>query len=321
MSRTDLIHRIAHLVGHDILTVQEARDGWPGFATAATAKGALAIALYAAPVTLSHRARDAVERRVQNPGQGRPIVQHEGRMPLLLGIWEEEGVPVIAAYDPVRRTGHETRWSAFIGLDCLRRAARIGWAEEVNADGERLIAFTPPAFAAFAAVLVGDDNVSQKLRALASESQGLLPLNGMGEERERRTLSSIVRDARFRGLVHAAYNGRCAMCRIGLNLVEAAHLYPACADGSPDEVWNGVALCRNHHGAFDSHAVAIREADMAIVFHPSILDAAQTDPVAAAFVSSTLPFLAPPAPGHPGPAREMLRRRHLHFAPRYDWLR
>ena len=75
--------------------------------------------------------------------------------------------------------------------------------------------------------------------------------------RARIATSRLLRDARFRKKVVSAYDARCAMCGLDLDLVVAAHILPVAAPGSMDIVPNGIALCENHHRLFDSHRVLI----------------------------------------------------------------
>src|SRR5262245_2694936 len=103
------------------------------------------------PVTLwlgvigrSHRGRDEVERRFQNPGTDRPIWIDSEALPLLLGLWHEDEIvsvptPVVVSVDPFRREGRRTRFSVFVGLDALLDASLGGWWEGENSDGERLL--------------------------------------------------------------------------------------------------------------------------------------------------------------------------------------
>lgn len=77
----------------------------------------------------------------------------------------------------------------------------------------------------------------------------------MPRRRSTRTYEGIVRSTVFAHQVLAAYGELCAVCgqplRIGtFNELEAAHIVPVVGRG-PDQVWNGVSLCRRHHWAFD----------------------------------------------------------------------
>ena len=70
--------------------------------------------------------------------------------------------------------------------------------------------------------------------------------------------------ARFANDVMIAYNRRCVVCGLelpkiggmGRSGIEAAHILPW-ADFDLDVVTNGLALCRNHHWAFDSRIITL----------------------------------------------------------------
>lgn len=76
--------------------------------------------------------------------------------------------------------------------------------------------------------------------------------------RERVAASRLTRDARFAALVKDQYGHGCAVCGVQLDIVEGAHIIPVREAGSSDNVWNGIALCPNHHGLFDASAFVIR---------------------------------------------------------------
>ncbi len=70
------------------------------------------------------------------------------------------------------------------------------------------------------------------------------------------------RSAAFRKIVIEIYGFRCAACglelgtgSLPLGLVEAAHLVPFSVSRN-DHPTNGMALCKNHHWAMDSHLIA-----------------------------------------------------------------
>lgn len=66
----------------------------------------------------------------------------------------------------------------------------------------------------------------------------------------------IARSEAFCRVVREAYDSRCAVCGShretidGNPEVEAAHIKPK-AEGGPDDIRNGLALCRLHHWAYD----------------------------------------------------------------------
>jgi putative restriction endonuclease len=66
----------------------------------------------------------------------------------------------------------------------------------------------------------------------------------------------IVRDGAFRKIVVSTYNYRCAFCglqildSLGQNIVDGSHIKPF-SQFYDDRIDNGLALCKNHHWAFD----------------------------------------------------------------------
>jgi putative restriction endonuclease len=73
------------------------------------------------------------------------------------------------------------------------------------------------------------------------------------------------RDARFRPLVLQAYRNRCAVCSTSLKLVDAAHIIPVSDPRGTDSVTNGIALCRLHHGAYDTGLLGIQSSYRLII--------------------------------------------------------
>jgi putative restriction endonuclease len=68
--------------------------------------------------------------------------------------------------------------------------------------------------------------------------------------------AAVVRDAAFRRVVVSIYGQRCAFCGLriisasGQNVVDGAHIKPF-SQFYDDRIDNGLALCKNHHWAFD----------------------------------------------------------------------
>lgn len=77
------------------------------------------------------------------------------------------------------------------------------------------------------------------------------------------------RDARFKPAVLRAYGHRCAVCGYALKLVDAAHIVPVSYPQSTDDVTNGLALCRLHHGAYDNGLIGVRS-DYRVITNPHI---------------------------------------------------
>ena len=74
---------------------------------------------------------------------------------------------------------------------------------------------------------------------------------------EHTTSKQIAREKAFQQAVREAYKERCAVCGIRRETldtrpeVEAAHIRPK-SEGGPDDIRNGMALCKLHHWAFDN---------------------------------------------------------------------
>ena len=329
VGRADVIGRIAALVGEDVLHITDADLGWPAHGTLVVDGSEAPVSLFVAPVGVSHRDRDEVERRFQNPGSNRPIVLEPGRRPLLLGLWETDpmvavGRPVLVSADPFHRVGRTTRFSVFVSTTALGTALETGWSQGVNSVGEPIRCFAPPLLALSYAADLDQASPATAAMQAAIEGSGLLTV-GEAElpaaaERARRVGSTLVRDARFSRRVINAYGGLCAMCGLDVELVQGAHIYPVEAPGSHDEPWNGLALCPNHHLAFDRYLIAVEINTRAILFHPTVIDQAPRNLAVQALVDGTFDRLAEPAEQDLRPINEMLRKRYEYYADYYRWM-
>jgi putative restriction endonuclease len=63
----------------------------------------------------------------------------------------------------------------------------------------------------------------------------------------------------FRSTVLNAYGTRCAICNLKHKvLLDAAHIIPDAHDDGVPTIVNGMAMCKIHHAAFDSHILGVR---------------------------------------------------------------
>jgi putative restriction endonuclease len=75
---------------------------------------------------------------------------------------------------------------------------------------------------------------------------------------------SYVRNAFFRTAILHLYDYRCAFCRLKVirkltqNIIDGAHIKPF-AKSRISIISNGIALCKNHHWAFDQHWFTIND--------------------------------------------------------------
>jgi hypothetical protein len=138
------------------LSVTDPQTGWPAAGMVALPSGLRSVDIYVGPIGLSHRGRDHVERRFQNPGKNKPVLASGGRFPLLLGLWSEGEAPVLVGMDAPRHLATLTRKSLFVPLRSLKLAEQCGWAEHVSTSGERILCFSPDRLADYVAARLQD---------------------------------------------------------------------------------------------------------------------------------------------------------------------
>jgi putative restriction endonuclease len=130
------------------------------------------------------------------------------------------------------------------------------------------IGFCPDQFLAYAlnAELLHTYGAEEKTVDLLTKAAALEPitteeLEKVAKDRQRvvATVSRLSRDSDFRRKVTIAYDRRCAVTRMQLRLVDAAHILPVGAKGSSDEVYNGLCLSPTYHRAFDRSLIYLDE--------------------------------------------------------------
>jgi len=320
-ARINTLNELIHLVGDDAVTVVDPRDGWPSLVQVKLSTTVCLVSLHVGPIKFSYRERDDVERRFQNPGQDHPVMILPNSIPLLIGIWDETPKPVLVSMgDVVNRVGKNTRQSLFIPLTLLEDAATRGWADHESTSYERLTAFHPRLFPAHLEMIssgtqIPIDRIISALDASGINEEEQLP----PAERGRRATTTLIRDARFKRNVVDAYDGLCAMCGLNLGLVEGAHIYPASAPQSPDEVWNGIALCSNHHGAFDKQLIHVNAQSRIISMHPGLMAMATNKEACRRFIDTTYVGLARPKVTTSDPRSDMFEKRYKHYGFSYAW--
>lgn len=212
--------------------------------------------------------RAATEYRIQLTGIGRSLDLPEGMDTLLLGWSEEYGVFV--AYEVRRHLRFGSSPSIQIDQKYLISAQQLGISFGVRGNQETVVCFAPDQFLNYALNLhnlhsIAEEHEDIKTEDRLSEQMTHEPsmaewnLNNVdGVRREIiETTRRWVRQRGFRGRILSAYRNQCAICRIQLNLVEAAHIVPVSIHGSNDFTNNGICLCVLHHVAYDGGLVGI----------------------------------------------------------------
>lgn len=140
------------------------------------------------------------------------------------------------------------------------------------------------------------------------------PQRGVEElpiERQRvvSEISRLSRDARFKQRVLFAYGNRCAVTRVQLRLVDAAHILPVGAPGSSDAVTNGLSLSPTYHRAYDAGLIYLAE-DYKMHLNAARLQALQALNLATGIDSFSEPLgdiFLPPDPKQ-RPSADLIRR-------------
>ncbi len=223
--------------------------------------------------------RPVNERRIQ--------ITNVGGIPLepgcrtLLGGWSEE-FGVYAFWDARRHVRFSTRSPSLqVTTEALENANRVGIATYLRpaASGpEVVVAVTPDS-------LLWYTENGLPLHNSEEDAPAAVDLAEAGPEEERNFLDEsqtdiqaarrydlvqtmrAYRDSQFRPAVLRAYAYRCAVCGFALKLVDAAHIVPVSYPASRDDVTNGLALCRLHHGAYDNGLLGI-QSNYGVIVNP-----------------------------------------------------
>lgn len=309
------------------LVVGEANPltGWPGILVIATSSGDLPIALHVS--SISSHSRRSYEKRFQNPANASPVTDEKGALPILVGLDNDVDPSVFVAVDGRSRTGRRARFSILFHDHIIQEAKAIGWSTYESSTGERVYAFIPSLLPVFVEQLIHDEILPGNDIVAAAISSGVLdkenspPEQTFAAKRASKVVNVLVRKAGAGRKIKSAYGNECAMCGLGLNLLEGAHILPVEAPGATDEIWNGIALCRNHHSAFDNHLIWIDPNSYELLLHPIFHETATMNAGTQAFITSTYNRLALPVGRRNLPRPDMFVQRYEYFSEKYKWVK
>ena len=232
-----------------------------------TSSGSVEVWVYA--WTLTHGGRPSLpdEYRIQMTTVASPLPLNPRGYTVLLGY--EPNLRMFAGFD-LRRHHKFTTGSPSVQIDirCIHKALQDGLAFDRKDNDEIAVGIRPDQIVSYIA------NASELHRLGASAAMyGLLvkasaleaitdrELARLPQERRKivSTVTRLSREACFRQQVLTAYGNRCAVTRLQLRLVDAAHILPVGAIGSTDDIQNGLALSPTFHRAFDNGLVFLDE--------------------------------------------------------------
>lgn len=270
MPRSDLGLRIAQaleLSGRSVIVVGSPASQ-PRRYRVSTETDYLEVWVYAWTVTHGGgRARPPGERRIQMTSVTPPLAMNPQGPTLLIGYYPD--LDVFAGFDIVRHQMF-TAGSPSVQVDitALEKCIEQGLALDRKDNGELAIGVRPDALFEYVEIsrqlhAMGTDDATAAMVEVVMTGAGADPgeLAALPAER-RRIVAVISRLARWQGFrrkILAAYENRCAITRMQLNLVEAAHLVPVAQPGSTDRTQNGIALSPTYHRAFDARLIYLDE--------------------------------------------------------------
>ena len=219
--------------------------------------------------TLTHGGRPSLphEYRVQMTSITSPLQLNPDGYTVLLGYYHD--LKVFAGFDiGMHKTFTTGSPSIQIDIDAIYSALQNGLGFSVKDNREVAIGIRPDHFLLYVTNTEmlhksgGDTDVLQILKK-ASESKKITQQEVAALSPDRRTVVTTIniysRNANFRQQVLNAYDNRCAVIRMQLKLIDAAHIIPVPADISVDHVTNGIALSPTMHRAFDNALIFLDE--------------------------------------------------------------
>ncbi len=224
------------------------------------------VSVYAWTLTFGGRPALTNEYRIQMTSVQSPLRRDTNGPTVLVGY--EPTLNLFAGFDLDR---HQTFTagspSVQIDVTVLRQAERDGLSFHRKSNDEIAVGIRPDMFVAYAmnATVLHrfgrEANVFKLLNLAVKEPVPSLEVHDLTRERQRvvTEVSRLSRDAAFKKQVMFAYGSRCAVTRIQLRLVDAAHILPVGAPGSVDVVKNGIALSPTYHRAYDAGLIYLNE--------------------------------------------------------------
>jgi putative restriction endonuclease len=228
--------------------------------------------------TLTHgggAARPKDEYRIQLTSVTPPLPENPDGPTLLLGY--EPNTGCFAGFDLRKhRAFSKQSPSIQINISALREAVRDGFAFTRKGNDEIAVAFRPDNMLAYC---LNCDNLHEsgadaavssllskvgRFEAVTDRELAAIPL-----ERRRvvTKVSRLARDSDFRRKVIVAYDRKCCVTGLQLRLIDAAHILPVGAEGSTDDVRNGLCLSPTYHRAYDRGLIYLNQ-DRKMLINP-----------------------------------------------------
>lgn len=220
--------------------------------------------------TLTHgggNARPTNEYRIQITGIQSPLRRNPNGPTLMVGY--EPNLGCFAGFDIIKHSTFSSRSPSIqIPITTLNEALQNGFSFTVKGNEEIAIGIRNDQFLAYclnAPMLHNQgsdpDTVELLQRAVSLKELNEIDYQSISPERRAivKKVTTLSRASNFRKKVTNAYDRRCAVTRMQLNLIDAAHILPVGVRGSNDEVANGICLSPTYHRAYDTSLIYLDE--------------------------------------------------------------
>ncbi|ETR73867.1 MAG: restriction endonuclease [Candidatus Magnetoglobus multicellularis str. Araruama] len=219
--------------------------------------------------TLTHGGRVSLpdEFRIQMTSVPSPLPMNTKGLTVLMGYHPD--LKMFAGFDLEKHCSFTVGSpSVQINISALYDALQNGLSFVTKDNDEIAIGVRPDQFFVYclnAATLhlYGAENNLKVILSKAAELQEIPQedINNLAADRKQivENISRYSRDANFRKLVMAAYDNRCAVTRMQLRLVDAAHILPVPSEESSDHITNGISLSPTFHRAYDNCLIYLDE--------------------------------------------------------------
>ena len=219
--------------------------------------------------TLTHGGRDTLpdEYRIQMTSVSSPLQKNPDGLTVLMGYYPDQ--KMFAGFDLKKHSIFTTGSSSVqIGITAIHSALQNGLSFVTKDNDEIAISIRPDQFLTYclnaeSLHLHGAQNDFAEILTKSAELQKIpkQDISSLTEDRKIivENIRRYSRDANFRKSVLNAYDNRCAVTRMQLRLVDAAHILPVPSSVSSDHVTNGVALSPTFHRAYDSCLIYLDE--------------------------------------------------------------
>jgi putative restriction endonuclease len=246
--------------GHSAIIVSSERQHPRKFVVSVPDGTQMSLWVYA--WTLTHGGRPSLPReyRIQMTTVVDPLAINPLGPTVLIGY--EPNLRVFAGFDITRHSTFTAGSpSVQVNIDVLHAALQQGLAFDRKSNDEIAVGIRPDRLMAYIYNAMdlhtyGRQTATFRLFAKASALEPIPAeeIDPLPTERKRvvQTVSRLSRQANFQQQVLQAYGQRCAVNRMQLRLVDAAHILPVGGPGSADDVRNGIALSPTYHRAYDT---------------------------------------------------------------------